>query len=32
MNMFLTSKSKAELFCSCKPRKFMGQNKAKIYN
>jgi len=26
----LTSTSKAELFCSCKRRKFIGQNKVKI--
>jgi len=26
----LTSTPKAELFCSCKRRKFIGQNKAKI--
>jgi len=26
----LTSTPKAELFCSCKRRKFIGQNKAKF--
>ena len=27
----LTTTPKAELFCNCKPRKFIGQHKVKIF-